>query len=426
METKVKNEKENCRATFEIEVSKERVDSAFDEVYNEIAKVANIPGFRVGKAPKELVKKHYARHASEEVLKTLIPEGYQQALEEHKIDTLGLPEISDIDFSEGKKLLFKAKVDTKPGFKIKEYKGIKVDKKKVVVKDDEVEKTLENLREMNAQYVAVEDRPIQMGDYVVTDMECFVDGKAIHRKRENLWYSVDKETLVPELSEKMVGMKKGEARDIDVVLPEKYPDKNVAGKKAQYHVLAKEIKVRKLPNIDDDFAKDLKRDSLTDLKKEVREELEMRAKANAEVDMENQILKKLMDENVFPVPPNFVTRQIDMMVENAKKRLAEKGFKKEDLDKKDAELKEKFKDDAVRQVRLLFILDVIAEAEKISVSDDDVDNAYKSIASQAGRTEKEVRAYYEKEELTDNLKEKLREEKTVKFLIEKAQVTEKE
>ncbi len=415
---------EECTTLFEIEVHKETVDKAFEEVYDDIVKVANIPGFRVGKAPKDLVKKHYEKDAREEVLKRIIPEAYRKAVEEHKIMPIGLPEITDVNFAGDKPLTFKAKVDTRPSFKLKNYKGIKVEKKKVKITDEDISKTLQSLGEINAKYADAEDRPVQMGDYVISDVECFADGKSVQKKRENLWLFIDKDSLVPGLSEKIVGMKKLEEKDIEVSMPEKYPDKNIAGKLVTYHVKVREIKVRKLPELNDEFAKDIGKSNMEELKKDISKELEARAKISADVEAENQLLGKLMDENLFSVPSSFVKRQMDFMVEDAKRRLEDKGFRKEELDKKDGEFREKFKNDAPRQVRLMFILDEIANAENVNVKDDDLETAYKSIGAQAGRTPQEVRDYYEKEDIVDNLKDKLREEKTIRFLLENAQITE--
>jgi trigger factor len=417
---------EECSTLFEIEVPKETVDQAFEEVYSEMSKVANIPGFRPGKAPKELVKKHYSKEARKEVINHLIPDAYQKALEEHKVDPVGYPDITDLIFEEGKTMSFKAKIDTRPKFELKNYKGIKVEKKKAVVKDEDIDKALDNLRQYSAKYLAVEDRPAQMDDYVVSDLDCIVDAKPAHKKRENLWLYIDKGSIMSGLTEKMIGMNKNEERDIEVELSKDYPDKNIAGKKALYHVKAKEIKVRSLPNIDDDFAKDLGKENLADLKKEVAKELENKMKSDNDIAAENQLLNKIIDSNSFAVPSNLVKRQIRMMSENAKARLLEKGFKKEDLDKKDGELEERFKDDALKQVRLLFILDRIAKNEGIETDEKDLENAYKSISMQSGKKEEEVKEHYEKEGLVDSLLERIREEKTINFLLKSAEIKEKE
>jgi trigger factor len=425
MKTKAKAIEE-CSTLFEIEVPKETVDKAFEEVYSEMAKVASIPGFRPGKAPKELVKKRFSKEANKEVINQIIPDAYHKAVEEHKIEPIGYPEITELVFEEGKMMSFKAKIDTKPKFKLKNYKGIQIEKKKTLVKDEDIDKALDNLRQYSAKYVAVEDRPAQMDDYVVSDLDCFVDAKPVHKKRENLWLYIEKGSIMSGLTEKMIGMNKGEERDIQVELPKDYPDKNIAGKTVMYHVKAKELKVRSLPAIDDEFAKDLGKESLADLKKEVAKELENKMKYDNEVAAENQLLDKIIAENSFAVPSALVKKQMHMMSENAKRRLLEKGFKKEDLDKKDGELEERFKDDALKQVRLLFILDRIAKDEGIKADEKDLEGAYKSISVQSGKSEKEVRDHYEKEELVDNLLERIREEKTVSFLLKSAEIKEKE
>ena len=425
MKTKVKA-LEECSTLFEIEVPKETVDQAFEEVYNEMVKVASIPGFRPGKAPKELVKKRYSKEAKKEVINHLIPDAYQKAVEEHRIDPIGYPDITDMVFEEGKTLSFKAKIDTRPKFKLKNYKGIQIEKKKGIVQDEDIDKALDNLRQYSAKYVSVEERPAQMDDYVVSDLDCLVDAKPAHKKRENLWLYIDKGSIMSGLTEKMIGMNKSEERDIEVELSKDYPDKNIAGKKAIYHVKVKEIKVRRLPNIDDEFAKDLGKESLADLKKEVAKELENKMRSDNEIAAENQLLGKIIDDNSFAVPSALVKKQIRMMSENAKARLLEKGFKKEDLDKKDGELEERFKDDALKQVRLLFILDRIARDEGIKADEKDLEDAYKSISIRSGKSEKEIKDHYEKEGLVDNLLERIREEKTINFLIKSAEIKEKE
>lgn len=422
MKIKYKSTQE-CSGCFEIEVPPETIAKAFEEVYEELSKVANIPGFRQGRAPKELVKKHYSKDARDEVLKKLIPDAYRYALDKHRIVPIGLPEISDVTFVEENVLSFKAKVDTRPQFELKDYKGIKAEKKKVDIKDEDVEKTLDNLREVNARYNAV-DRPVEMDDFTVADLECFVDGKSIHKKRENIWLSINKDAVIPGLSEKIAGMKKGEEKEIEVVLPEKYPDKSLAGKTAVYKVLVKEIKVRQLPAIDDEFAKDLGKENLIQLKDAIRKELIAHAEYQSAVETENKILGRLIDDNVFVVPSSFINRQLDYMVENAKRKLEEKGFKRQELDKKDEEFRAKFKDDAVKQVRLLFILDEIARTEKIEVAAEDLDKAYEEMAARSGRSISEVKEYYAKEELEDSLRDKIREGKVIEFLRKNAEIIE--
>ena len=181
-----------------------------------------------------------------------------------------------------------------------------------------------------------------------------------------------------------------------------------------------------MPALDDEFARSLGRQSLEDLKKEISGELEARARAGAEAEAENAMLNALIDGHSFKVPSGFVVRQLELMVEDSKRRLEEKGFKREDLDKRDGEFRQRMGPDAERQVRLLFILDAIAAAEKIEPGEDDLKNAYRAIAAETGKAEDAVREHYEKEGLVENLLEKIREGKTIKFLLDNAKVTEKE
>lgn len=416
---------EECTALFDIEVPKASVSKAFDEVYEEIVKIASVPGFRVGKAPIDIVKKHYSKDAKDEVLKRLIPEAYAKALEEHGVRPVGLPEITDVNLTEDSRLLFRARVDSRPSFKIKEYGGIKLTKKKAEVSDDDVEKTLQSLREMNARFVPAPDRPVQMGDYVISDLECFVEDKPAHKKRENLWLFMEKDSTVPGLAEKMVGMQKGSEIDVELKLRDDYPDKALAGKAARYHVKAKDIKLRQLPEPNDEFAKEIGQPTMKDARDTIRKELLSRAKTGVEADLENQLVNKLTQDYVFAVPSGFVARQLDFMVEDAKRHLMERGFRREDLDKKDQEFKDRFKDDAAKRVRLLFILDEIARAEKIDTGAVDLENAYKAIAAQSGKKPEEIRDHYEKdEELVEGLRDRIREEKVIRFLLDKAQITQ--
>lgn len=415
---------EECASLFEIEVPKETVDKAFDEIYSQISKVASVPGFRPGKAPKELVKKHYSKHAQEEAIKKLLPEAYSAALQEHRINPIGMPEISDIIFEEGKDMSFKARVETRPKFTLKNYKCIDVKKKKIAIGSSDIDKTLESIREMNAKYSSPENRSLKMGDYAISDMECEVGGKAIHKKRENLWLYMDKDTIAPGFSDGLVGMNKGDEKNIEIVFPKEHADKNLAEKKAIYRIKVNDIKVRVLPEINDALAKDMGKESLEILKKDIAIGLEAQAKRNADIDVENKVLTKITEDNKFGVPSGIVERQLKQMVENAKHKLLEKGFKKDDLDKKDGEFKAKFKDDAEKRVRLLFILDAVAEAEKIEVSDSDIAEAYKAISDETGKSETEVRAHYEREDITADLKEQLKEGKAIEFLVKNAKVTE--
>ncbi len=423
MKTKIKKTDE-CEAHFEIEVGQETIARAIEDVYDELSRVVEIPGFRAGRAPRDLVKKHHRKKAEEEALKSLISEAYSMALEEHGVHPISTPEIMDLTFKAGQPLTFKAKVDTRPEIKLKDYKGIKIEKKALELKEEDVSKTLENLRIINAKYISQEDRPLVIGDYAICDLGCFVDEKPIHKTRENIWLLVEEEslTLMPGLAAKMAGMKKLEERDCEVVLPEKYPNKDMAGKKAVYHVKLKEIKLRQLPNLDDDFAKDLGKDSLEALNNDIREEMKAHLQNQIEQDMEKQLLAKLVDANTFSVPKSFVARELHYIIEDAKAKLAEKGFKKEEIDSKEKEFEERFRPDAAKRIRLAFLLDEIARKEGIGLDEAELEDAFKAISVKVNQPIDKVKEYYQKEGLIESLKEQVRENKTIWFLLKEANV----
>jgi len=422
MKSNVKNQ-DGCVSHFEIEIPQEDVQRILEEVYTEIEKTASIPGFRVGKAPRDLVKKVHAEKARDETLKRLIVEGYSNALKKHDITPLGSPEVTDVKFEEGKLLFFKVKIDRRPRFKLKEYKGIHVEKQLIAIKEEDVAKGLEGLREYAARYVTLNDKALDYQYYAVCDFEYTVDGKAT--RRNDMLFLMDKQSLLPDVVKNMVGMKTGEERTFGVTFPSTFPDKQLQGKKADYKIKVKEIQEKQLPDLSDELAKDLGMDNLQTLKEKVKEELTKRMESTIRDGMKNQLLRYLADGNIFDVPASMVDSQIAYLVEDAKERLTAKGVKKEDLDKKTGELEGKFREEAIRSVRLSFILNEIGSSEKIDVSEKELEDTLHSIAERTGQSPGKVKEHYQKEGLVDHLAFKLREDKVVEFLLQEARVIEK-
>lgn len=421
---KTKSKKmEGCTVTFEIEIPQADVREAREEVIGDFAKVAELPGFRPGKAPRELVAKRYHAEVNDEAVKNLVKKSCESAFREHHINPVTLPEVSQVSQGTEGPLAFRISVDVSPEVSLKPYKGIKLTRKVTELKEEDVNKYLENLKVIHGKYVSVEDRPLRMGDYAVCDIDCFIDGKPLHRRRENFWIFVDKESSVPSLTEQMVGLKKDEERSCHVAIPETYSDKKLAGKTATYRVKLKEVKVRQVPALDDEFAKDLGKDSFEVLKDGVRKGFEIRIESETQKDLERQVLAKLILDNDFCVPSSFVERQLRYLVENAKVDLVEKGIRKNDVDAKEGELREKLKGEAARRVKAFFILDDISKREGIACTPEEIEEALVAIAVETGIPIEKVKEHYERENLLQDLAEKLREEKTIRFLIEAAVIT---
>jgi len=422
MKIRIKNIDE-CRKLFQIEMPEDLVEKVTKEVYAQIKKVANIPGFRVGSAPQDLLEKHYSKDAEGEVMKELVPEGYRKALETHKIIPIGYPKITNVKLEKNKPFTFEAEVDIRPAVKLRNYKGIKVTKKRISVPENEVTEALKRLGNAYAKYNLVE-RPVKKGDYPVCDVEAFINEKLITKKNQNMWIQADSGASLLGMGEKLVGMSKGETREIDAKLPENYPDKKYAGQNAKFKIQVNEVKEKILPSMDDAFAKELKVENFDTLKKNIEEQIFAQKENNLKIKMENQILEKLLKEHKFAVPKSFVNSQKENLKKRLQMDLMQKGVQKADALAKIKEFDSKLDKDAMDKVCIYFLLDEIAEKEKISASDDDLEVKLTEMAVSSGRSKEEIKAHYEKENLLGGLKEEIKEEKTLEFLLKSADVTE--
>lgn len=423
MKSKIKN-MEGTEKQFEIGMPKEKVETVLDEVLEEIRNTAEIPGFRRGRAPLDIISKRHSKDAMDEVMRRLIPEAYQEALEEHKIRPVSYPDFFDIDITPHGGLVFKAKVDVYPDISLKKYTNLKVAVKKISVKDEEVEKALSSIRNLYAEFVEI-DRPIQKGDFGICDVETFADGNIISKKHENMWIEADKEASMLGMGEGLCGLKKGDKKDIAVTLPESYPDKKYAGKKAVFRVEVKCVKEKKLPEINDELAKKAGKDTWQDVKEYVNDQIREKKETNTKILMKNQIIEQLFKSHSFSVPQSMVKRQLKIFMDTAADELRRKGLDEETLKTKIGELKPQLLKEAELKVRLYFILDEIASKEKIEITEGETDDWLKGLADSYGQTLEDVKKYYNDHSLLDGLKEQIREQKTLDFILSSAVVSEK-
>jgi trigger factor len=419
MKIRLKN-KEECRRIFEIEISQEDVGRARDDVYNSIGKTAKVPGFRPGKAPRDILEKKYSQDAEQEIIKHLIPEGYREALRTHKLMPVDAPKISGVRFEKGN-LKFTLEVSVRPEIKLKAYKGIKVKRKKIFVKTDEVDQAISKLRQMRTKHKDVE-RPVRKGDYAVCDIEAFMDDRPITKANKNLWVMADKEASLLGIGEQLAGLSKGDRKELEVKLPDNYSDKKYAGKLAKFKVQVKEVKETQLPEVNDDFAKDLQKESLEDLKKEIESQLLLRKEDSQKINMKNQIITKLLEDCRCSVPPGLAAKEEEFLRKRLESELAAENIPKEKVEERKNQYEPKLKEAAVEKIKIYFILDEISKKENIGVTDQDVEDRLKNIALSMGRSEEEIRKYYEKENLNGGLREEIRESKTLEFLLKHAEI----
>ena len=423
MKSKVKFN-ENCECHLEFDIPQDIVDKTLNEIYDEIRKQAAIPGFRAGKAPLDLVIQHHSEYAKEEVLKRIIPDSYQKVVEEKNIDPVSLPEISDVVFDKGKNLTFKAKVEVRPAIRLKNYRGIKIRTKKISVVDDEISEVIQRLRQAHAQFQPLkETRAVEKGDYVISDVEAFIDGRAITKKNENMWLVAEKQDSLLGIGEHLIGLMPGQLKEIEAQIPKNYPDKKFAEKLALFKVFVKEIREKVLPVVDEEFAKDLGKDNLAVLKEELKKDLLERKEQDKRIEMKNQIIEKLIKEYEVTMPPAMVRKQFDALSKRLENEMMSKGINAAGVEAKIKEIVSKLKKDAEMQVRIYFILEAISAKENITVEDEEINKRLESIAQMSRKSLDAVRKHYEENGLLEGLEIQLREAKTLDWLLEAADIT---
>lgn len=424
MKCKVKKLEGTARQ-LEVKVSREEIEEARKEVVKDLQKEAVIPGFRKGKAPEDLVMGKYRETIGDELKERVIPRAYQEALEESKIDPVSFPEISGVKLAEdGTALEFVAVVDTYPEVSVSKYTGIKVDKEKVSVSDEEVEEAVTRLQQMHAEYHEV-DRAIVKDDFGICEVEAFIEDKSVSPKKDKVWIEANKESSMFGLGEGLCGMKKGETKSMEVTLPEDYPDKSYAGKRARFEIMVKEIREKKLPEKNDEFAKKSGSETMEKMKEEIRGQILERKETNSKIKMQNQIIEYLLKKHSFALPASMVKRQLEVLVKKAEDELARKGMDEKAVAAQKEALSAQLKEEADNRVKLYFILDVIARKEDIAVSDEEIDEWLKGLAGHYNRPFDEVKKYYQEKDLLGGVEEQLREDKILDYLLSQAAITEK-
>jgi trigger factor len=404
---------------IEMHISGELISKELDRIYREISKNASLPGFRTGKAPVELIKTKYKKEARDEAVKNLIANSFDKVIKESNMEMLGLPGISDLQFDEAKGMSYKATVNIRPEVKLKSYKGLSLKKAKKEIKESDVDSEINALRESNAKFLTKE-KVASDGDYIICDADCAVEGAPLEKKK-NVWLYVGEGSFIP--GKELQGLKSGDERDVEKTLPKSYSKKEVAGKKANFHIKVKEVKEKILPELNDEFAATLGNfKNMTELRETARKTMKKRNEIEERRDLENQSLSLLDKMAVFDAPQFMVDKQLEMLVNQTKEKLKRDQVSDEEIKSMEKDFRERLKKEATRQVRAYFILDKIAELENIKVDDKEIEDAFGIMASSAGRSADDVRKYYKEHNLIEDLKEDIRQRKILDFIIQNAKI----
>ena len=420
-----------CRKKLRVEVDAQRVAGTRAEILQEFRKFANIPGFRPGKAPEPMVEKRYAGEVDEELRKRLIPESYREVLAEQKLKVVGYPQIESVEYEPGRPLVYTAAVDTAPEFALPDYKVIPLKKKTVAVKDEEVIKALDSIREQQSDFVAVEGRPLRTGDFAVVSYSGVADGKPIGElapeakglgENKDFWLLISSESFLPGFCDQLVGANAGEKRQVLVDFPADFPQPPLAGKKATFFVDVVSIKEKKLPEINDELAKKLGVESLEKLKDTVRRGLLAEAESQQNADLRRQIIDYLLSKVAFDLPESLVQQETRSIIYDVVRENSLRGATKEQLEGRKDEIFGFAAKSAQDRLRTSFVLDAIAQAEQIKAEELEIEQRIAQMAQRARTTPERLKAQLAERDGLGEIQEQILVSKTLDFLVASAKV----
>lgn len=425
-------EKKKHEVSLSVEADKEEVKKEIKKTYARLAREVKIPGFRKGKVPPPVLRSHLGIDAIYyEALKELLPLFYSQAVKELNLKPVSQPQFDVKAISEDKGLLFNAKVEVKPEFKLGRYKGIEVEVLDTDVKEEEVEEQLEMFRERFAQLKVASGRPIKEGDFALVSFQGLVDGKAIEAaSAKDFMFEVGKGLFIPEFEENLLGAKVGEVREFDVEFPPGYRVEEVAEKKVHFKVIVKEVKEKELPPLDDNFAKQAGAfKNLDELKKMLKERLEEAKKREAEISLRNEVVRKVVAETKVELPETLVKRELDEVLSEFAYRLSLQGISTPQyLDRTGKsldDLKGDLRKEAEKRLKNELALEAIAEKEKLRVSDEELNKQIELLAKRSGKQTEELSKELEQKGQLELLKYDMLLRKSVDFIVNEAKKVEK-
>lgn len=424
MNVKVENteNKNEVKLTFNIEA--EKFEEAMKKVYAKTAKYFNIPGFRKGKAPMQLVERQYGSAIFyEDAFNELVPEIYDNAIKENNVEAVSKPNIDIVQMEKGKELIFTAVVETKPEVELGKYKGIEIKKIEYTTSDKDIEHELGHMAERNARLVTVEDRAVENGDITTIDFEGSIDGVAFEGgKAENHELEIGSHTFINGFEDQIIGMKLEEEKDIKVKFPDDYFSKDLAGKDAVFKVKLHEIKKKELPKMDDEFAKDVSEfDTLDELKNSIKEKLDTQNVEKAKYETESEAIKAVCENAKLDIPNGMVEVEIDNMMKDMETRLSYQGLNMHQylqmMNKTENDIRDNFKEQAKESIKTRLVLEAIVKAEKIEATPEEITEKIKEMASQYGRKKEELQ---ENEQLKEYLSASIENEKAIDFIVKNA------
>jgi len=404
---------------IQVEIPAEAVARETDTLIQRYQKLARLPGFRRGHVPASIIRQRFSEDIKSEVVDALVPRYFRQETDKQGLIPVSQPRVSDLHIHDGEPLRFKASFEIMPEIKVEGYKELRVDKPAIVVTDEDVEQALKTLQEQHATFTAVEGRALADGDFAQVSLDGKPkdgEGKPIHM--DDILVEIAGKNAMPEFTENLRGASAGDQRTFDVVYPQDFSDQRLAGKTFTYTVKIGAIKLKSLPELNDQFAKELGEFAdLNEVRKKIRQGMEAERTHEAEHQAKDKLVAELVKRNDFELPEALVDRQIDVRLERGLRALAAQGMKAEDIKKMDLNrLRAGQREQALQEVKASLLLDKIAEQEKIEVSDAEIDREVEALAKQSKQTPEAIRARLTRDGALDRIRGRIRNDKTLDFL----------
>ena len=427
MNCKVEKTENANEVKLEITVEAEKFENAIKKVYFQNAKYINIPGFRKGKAPMNIVEKYYgAEIFYEDAFNEIATQAYDEALDENKIDAVSKPVVDVIKMEKGKDVIFTAVVQVKPEVQLGKYKGIDIKKIEYPVTEEDIEKEIKKMQEKNSRLITIEDRALENGDIATIDFEGFVDGVAFEGgKAEGHELEIGSGTFIPGFEEQLVNMKIDEEKEIKVTFPKEYFSKDLAGKEATFKVKLHEIKKKELPKLDDEFAKDVSEfDTLKELKEDIKKKQQKQNDDKAKYETEDAVIKAVCENVKVDIPSGMIETEVDNMIKDIEQRLSYQGLKLEQylqmMGKTTEEMRKEYEPQAIDSIKSRLALEAVIKAEKIEATEEEVDEKMKEMAKNYGKENDEE--FMKNENVRNYIKDGLTSQKAIEFLVKNAKM----
>jgi trigger factor len=412
---------ESCKQTLEISIPVAEVQEETERVVTSLAQRVRLPGFRPGKVPTGVIRARFTSDIREEVVKSLVPKFFQKRVEEEGLRVVGTPDITEVHFHAGEPLRFKVEFEVAPEIELKDYRGLTVPYRDPVITDEDVAKRLQELREQKAEFVNVDPRPLANGDYAVVSLDAINGLEEPLGRQEELVLHIGGEETLEAFSNELRGLSPGEEKEFDVLYPQDYGDEKLSGKKVHFRAKLKGIRLKELPELNDEFARDLGDfQTLEELREEVRKSLSLEREYLAQQEAQNRLVENLVDMHDFPIPEAFLERQIESQVGQYLRAMAARGVDPRSVKLDWEKLKQSQQEKAMRDVKATLLLDKIGDREGIEVTVEEVDREVQHIAKQEREPVAAVRQRLEKEGLLRRIASRVRTEKTLNFLFEHA------